>query len=122
MISIYRDTLVRLRVGSLSLRDSMRIVIFTRRTEWYELGYRRLVAGNVYIDLAAFYQPLRRSFQRDITGAPYIETNPAPTHVLLPAELAMDSSAPLSEERSRQSGKLPTVGDCEPLTPSCRWN
>ncbi len=52
----------------------------------YDAGYRRLVTKNLYIDLAAFYNHYGDLFSEDITGSPYIETNPAPTHVLLPAE------------------------------------
>jgi iron complex outermembrane receptor protein len=52
----------------------------------YEAGYRRLVTKNLYIDLAAFYNHYGDLFSEDITGSPYIETDPAPTHVLLPAE------------------------------------
>jgi len=52
----------------------------------YELGYRRLVGKNVYVDLAGFYNQYYDLFSEDITGAPFIETSPAPTHILLPAE------------------------------------
>jgi iron complex outermembrane receptor protein len=52
----------------------------------YEAGYRNLVAKNLYLDLAAFYNHHGDLFSEDITGSPYIETNPAPVHILLPAE------------------------------------
>ena len=52
----------------------------------YELGYRRLVGHNVYFDLASFYNQYRDLFSLDIIGAPFVESNPAPTHLLLPAE------------------------------------
>ena len=52
----------------------------------YELGYRQLLVKQVYVDIAGFYNHHSDLFSEDITGAPYIETNPAPTHYLLPAE------------------------------------
>jgi iron complex outermembrane receptor protein len=52
----------------------------------YELGYRRLLAKSVYVDLAAFYNHYGDLFSEDVTGPAYIESNPAPIHVLLPAE------------------------------------
>lgn len=52
----------------------------------YELGYRRLIGRNVYVDLAGFFNQYYDLFSEDITGAPYTETTPAPTHELLPAE------------------------------------
>jgi iron complex outermembrane recepter protein len=52
----------------------------------YELGYRQLLVKQVYVDIAAFYNHHSDLFSEDITGAPYVETNPAPTHYLLPAE------------------------------------
>jgi iron complex outermembrane receptor protein len=52
----------------------------------YEAGYRRLLGKTFYVDVAAFYNHYSDLFSEDITGAPYVETNPAPTHLLLPAE------------------------------------
>ncbi len=52
----------------------------------YELGYRRLLTKRVYVDLAAFYNHHGNLFSEDLTGPAYIESNPAPVHVLLPAE------------------------------------
>ena len=52
----------------------------------YELGYRRLLGQNLYVDLSAFYNHYSSLFSEDITGPPFLETNPAPTHILLPAE------------------------------------
>jgi iron complex outermembrane receptor protein len=51
-----------------------------------EIGYRRLVGKHVYVDVAGFYNHYGDLFSEDITGGPFIETNPAPTHVLIPAE------------------------------------
>ncbi len=52
----------------------------------YEFGYRSLVRKSLYFDFAAFFNHYNDLFSEDITGSPFIETNPAPTHVLLPAE------------------------------------
>ena len=56
------------------------------RLNGYELGYRQLVTGKVFVDVATFYNHYRDLFSEDITGPPFIETDPAPTHLLLPAE------------------------------------
>jgi len=52
----------------------------------YELGYRRLLARKVYLDLASFFNHYSDLFSEDITGAPYVENDPPPTHILLPAD------------------------------------
>jgi iron complex outermembrane receptor protein len=52
----------------------------------YEWGYRNLVRKSLYFDFAAFFNHYNDLFSEDITGAPFVETNPAPTHVLLPAD------------------------------------
>ena len=52
----------------------------------FEEGYRRLLAKSVYIDLAAFYNHYGDLFSEDVTGAPFLETNPGPPHILIPAE------------------------------------
>jgi iron complex outermembrane recepter protein len=52
----------------------------------YETGYRRLLGPKVYVDIAAFYNHYSDLFSEDITGAPFVENNPPPTHLLLPAE------------------------------------
>jgi iron complex outermembrane receptor protein len=52
----------------------------------YEAGYRQLVSSNVYLSLSAFYNHYSSLFSEDITGAPFVESDPAPTHLLLPAE------------------------------------
>jgi iron complex outermembrane recepter protein len=51
----------------------------------YEAGVRHLFGKNVYVDLAAFFNQYGNLFSEEITGAPFIETSPAPTHILLPA-------------------------------------
>jgi hypothetical protein len=53
----------------------------------YEAGYRRLLGRNVYFDLAGFFNQYSDLFSEDITGSPFVETAPPPTHILLPAEL-----------------------------------
>jgi iron complex outermembrane receptor protein len=52
----------------------------------YELGFRQLAGKNVYVDVATFFNHYHGLFSEDIIGAPFIETSPAPTHLLLPAE------------------------------------
>jgi iron complex outermembrane receptor protein len=52
----------------------------------YELGYRRLVGPRLYLSMSTFYNHYSSLFSEDITGSPFIEANPAPTHQLLPAE------------------------------------
>jgi len=52
----------------------------------YEFGYRNLVRKSLYFDFAAFFNHYNDLFSEDITGAPFVETDPAPTHLLLPAE------------------------------------
>jgi iron complex outermembrane receptor protein len=52
----------------------------------YELGYRRLFRKNVYFDLATFYNHYHDLFSEDITGGFFLESTPAPAHLLLPAQ------------------------------------
>jgi iron complex outermembrane recepter protein len=52
----------------------------------YELGYRRLFGKNIYLDIAGFYNQYYDLFSEEITGAPFVEVDPAPTHILLPAQ------------------------------------
>jgi iron complex outermembrane recepter protein len=52
----------------------------------YELGYRRLLGKDFYLDLAGFYNHHHDLFDEEITGALYLEENPAPVHYLLPAQ------------------------------------
>ena len=56
----------------------------------YEIGYRRLLHDQLYLDIAGFFNHYSSLFSEDIIGAPFIETNPAPTHILLPAEFGND--------------------------------
>ena len=51
-----------------------------------ELGYRQLLRKRLFVDVAAFYNHYSDLFSEDITGALYLEMNPAPPHYLLPAE------------------------------------
>jgi iron complex outermembrane receptor protein len=51
----------------------------------YELGYRQLLAHKLYFDVAAFFNHYSDLLSEDITGAPFLETNPGPPHILLPA-------------------------------------
>jgi iron complex outermembrane receptor protein len=53
-----------------------------------ELGYRRLLGEKLYVDLAGFYNHYHNLFSEDIIGPTFVETDPAPTHYLLPADFA----------------------------------
>jgi iron complex outermembrane recepter protein len=52
----------------------------------YELGARKLVGHNLYLDLAGFFNQYYDLFSEEITGGPFVETDPPPTHILLPAQ------------------------------------
>jgi len=52
----------------------------------YELGYRTLAGSKVYVDIASFYNHYGDLFSEDLLGPAVVETNPAPTHVLIPAQ------------------------------------
>ena len=60
----------------------------------YEVGYRRLIHKNLYLDLAGFFNQYDHLFSEEITGAPFLEDTPppagdnivAPPHLLLPAQ------------------------------------
>jgi iron complex outermembrane receptor protein len=56
------------------------------RMNGYELGYRQLLGKKLFVDVAMFYNHYRDLFSQDITGAPFLESDPAPVHLLLPAE------------------------------------
>ena len=52
----------------------------------YELGYRGLEGRQFYVDISGFYNHYGDLFSEDLLGPPYVETNPPPTHVLIPAQ------------------------------------
>jgi iron complex outermembrane receptor protein len=52
----------------------------------YELGYRSIAGPKFYFDIGGFYNHYGDLFSEDVLGPPIIETNPAPTHVLIPAQ------------------------------------
>ena len=52
----------------------------------YELGYRGLEGQKFYVDIAGFYNHYGDLFSEDLVAAPYVTANPAPTHVLIPAQ------------------------------------
>lgn len=63
----------------------------------YELGYRTLIAKNLYVDIASFYNHYHDIFSEDVTGAPFVETLlpfpvpvQPPAHLLLPAQFRND--------------------------------
>ena len=58
----------------------------SERLNGYEAGYRRLLAAKAYFDLAAFYNQYRNLLSEDLTGPIFLETDPAPPHLLLPAQ------------------------------------
>ena len=53
--------------------------------EGYELGYRQLFTKKLLVDVATYYNHYRDLFSQEITGAPFIENTPSPTHLMLPA-------------------------------------
>jgi len=104
----------------------MRIVIY-HSEELNELrtGLPAPRRRNVYIDLAAFLKPLRRDYfccsaSVHDSGATCTCRNKSSAQlhrVCFRLSLAMDSSAPLSEERSARVESSSDVGDCDPLLP-----
>ncbi len=53
----------------------------------YEAGYRQLIAKNLYIDVASFYNHYGDLFSEDaFVNGIFLETNPGPPHYLLPAQ------------------------------------
>ena len=52
----------------------------------YELGYRRLLGKNLYVDVTGFYNHYHDLFSEDLAGSTFLETDPAPAHFLLPAQ------------------------------------
>lgn len=52
----------------------------------YEVGYRFLLLESAYFDVASFYNHYSGLFSEDVTGGIYLESNPPPPHLLLPAD------------------------------------
>lgn len=52
----------------------------------YELGYRTLAGKKLYVDLASFYNHYGDAFSEDLVGPIQLEANPAPAHILIPAQ------------------------------------
>jgi iron complex outermembrane receptor protein len=52
----------------------------------YELGYRRLAGRNFYVDIASFYNHYGDLFSEDLVAGPFVQTNPAPTHLQIDAQ------------------------------------
>ena len=42
--------------------------------------------GHLYFDVAGFFNQYADLFSEEITGGPFIEDNPGPTHILIPAQ------------------------------------
>lgn len=51
-----------------------------------EIGYRQLIRRSVYLDVSAFYNHYHDLFSEELIGQTYLETTPAPSHYLLPAQ------------------------------------
>ncbi|MGH9716647.1 MAG: TonB-dependent receptor plug domain-containing protein [Candidatus Acidiferrales bacterium] len=58
----------------------------SEETNGWEIGYRRMVGQTLYFDLSTFYNHYGNLFSEDIIGGPYLETNPSPPHMLIPAD------------------------------------
>lgn len=56
----------------------------------YTAGYRHLFGDKVYADVDGFFNQYSDLFSEDITGAPFLESTPAPPHLLLPARFGND--------------------------------
>lgn len=56
----------------------------------YEIGYRTLAGSKFYVDIATFYNHYGDLFSEDLLGPPYVENNPAPTHILIPVQFGND--------------------------------
>jgi len=52
----------------------------------YELGYRQLITSTFYLDIATFFNQYTNLLSQDLTGPFYVEDDPAPPHVLIPAQ------------------------------------
>jgi iron complex outermembrane receptor protein len=52
----------------------------------YEAGYRRLLAKKLYVDVAAFFNHYHDLFSEEVIGGTFVEYQPGPTHLLLPAQ------------------------------------
>ena len=57
----------------------------SERQNGYELGYRRLITSKLYLDIATFFNQYRNLLSEELAGPIFVETDPAPTHLLLPA-------------------------------------
>ena len=53
----------------------------------YELGYRQLLVGDLYVDFASYFNQYEDLNSQEITGSAFIETTPQPTHLLLPVQI-----------------------------------
>lgn len=52
----------------------------------YELGYRRLLGKKFYVDITGYYNHYHDLFSEELAGPIFLETTPAPAHLLLPAQ------------------------------------
>jgi iron complex outermembrane receptor protein len=58
----------------------------TESLNGFEVGYRRLVRPDLFVDIATFYNRYDDLFSQNITGPVFGEATPAPEHLLLPAQ------------------------------------
>ncbi|HEX3740785.1 MAG TPA: TonB-dependent receptor [Terriglobales bacterium] len=56
----------------------------------YEAGYRYLIGKQLYFDVAAFYNHYSDLFSEGLAGGIFLENNPPPPHLLLPAQFGND--------------------------------
>ncbi len=86
-ISIFRDSSPQPRTELLSSRDSMpTLTLRAEQMNGYELGYRRLLGKKFYVDITGYYNHYHDLFSEELAGPIFLETTPAPAHLLLPAQ------------------------------------
>lgn len=56
----------------------------------YEAGYRYLIGKQLYFDVAAFYNHYSDLFSEGLAGSVFLENDPPPPHLLLPAQFGND--------------------------------
>lgn len=56
----------------------------------YEVGYRRVMRHNFFVDVTGFYNHYHDLFSEDLAGSIFLETTPGPPHYLIPAQFRND--------------------------------
>jgi len=59
----------------------------SERLVGYEVGYRQLIVPNFFVDFASFYNNYDHLLSAEPTGNPFVETSPAPQHIVIPFTL-----------------------------------